>query len=678
MKLKLYFSILLLTLFISCDNEEVVPRTHPQFSVTMIQEVSSGGAKFRAKMKDYGTEEIIEHGFAYSETQNPRIESSDYVSEKGVPAETFTLTTNYGLVKGRKYFVTAFIRTSNGVVYSEPTEFTSQGSDGFVFEKLELKQPVYFGDTITIFGSKLTTNLQYFEARVNDSFAIVLGLTKESFKVVIPNDFKIERVDDQSVRLNIKVNVAGKELLISEEVRFVEPEFSSMPIQEVFYDGQVVIKGKFLTSEELDIRIRNSSGGEFPLFITDQGDQEIKFMARLNNFSHKGDVVVKVRGKEYLIPNLFAMKGSELKPNQKLRGYSQNLFQLEGFDFIPDNLENVLLTDSETIVATSGFSTNNLLVIDFNRTDLTRFVKVYVNNFGRKSSNFAEIEFIDGYLRWFRMPAEFDDFRFIGESGVSFNGFGYFFLERNVYKVYPKERKIEIVATAPAGVFFLAGGFSYAASNGRIYLGTLNNSATQNSFWEFNPSTNAFNQLADNPSKANKPKLVYATSTHLYFEGGYRRGPNGDIWDDGVFKYSFQSNTWTKMLRKYANEESLILYRAFNYKGSIYNIDQGTNSILPKMNRFNPITETWELYDNLGFYESITAANEYFIIGDWVYSLRNQGVSAFNMVSRSTKRWGNNSNFSSFRFNYSFQSGDKIYAVNNAHLVEFDPDYFDD
>ena len=96
------------------------------------------------------------------------------------------------------------------------------------------------------------------------------------------------------------------------------------------------------------------------------------------------------------------------------------------------------------------------------------------------------------------------------------------------------------------------------------------------------------------------------------------------------------------------------------------------------MNRFNPITETWELYDNLGFYESITAANEYFIIGDWVYSLRNSGVSAFNMVSRSTKRWGNSSNFSSFRFNYSFQSGDKMYAVNNVHLVEFDPDYFDD
>lgn len=106
---------------------------------------------------------------------------------------------------------------------------------------------------------------------------------------MIPNDFKIERVDDQNLRLNIKVNVAGKELSISDDVRFVESEFSSMPIQEVFYEGQVILKGKFLTSEELDVRIRNSSGGKFPLFITKQRDQEIKFIARLNNISYKGD-----------------------------------------------------------------------------------------------------------------------------------------------------------------------------------------------------------------------------------------------------------------------------------------------------------------------------------------------------------------------------------------------------
>lgn len=188
---------------------------------------------------------------------------------------------------------------------------------------------------------------------------------------MIPSGFKIERVDDRNVRLNIKVNVAGKELSISEDVRFVEPEFSSMPIQEVFYEGQVILKRKFLTSEELDIRIRNSTEGEFPLFITEQRDQEIKFIARLNNISYKGDVVAKVRGKEYLIPDLFTMNASELKPSQKLKGYSRNCFELEGFDFTPDNLENVLLTDSETIVAYSSFSTKNRLVVNFNRTNLT-------------------------------------------------------------------------------------------------------------------------------------------------------------------------------------------------------------------------------------------------------------------------------------------------------------------
>lgn len=78
----------------------------------------------------------------------------------------------------------------------------------------------------------------------------------------------------------------------------------------------------------------------------------------------------------------------------------------------------------------------------------------------------------------------------------------------------------------------------------------------------------------------------------VYFEGGYRRGLNGYIWDDVAFKYSFQFNTWIKIQKEFNNEKSLILYTTFNYQRSIYSIVQGTDSMFSRMNRFNLIAET--------------------------------------------------------------------------------------
>ena len=680
MRRQLLAFFLLIGLISSCDKDEVIPRTNPRFSVTMVQDISEGGAEFRAQMTDYGSDEILEYGFVYSEGENPKIGYGDFVSEQGRPNEFFTLKAKTGLIKGKMYFVAAYLKTNAGIIYSEPSSFLAQGSEGFVLNRIELKQPVYFGDTILVFGENLSSNPAYYDVTVNGIPALVSNLSNTGFKIKIPSWFETERVDDEHVMLSINLKVVGKTLELRESVKFKEPEFIPQPVQEVFYKEKVVVKGNYLLSDEVKVIMKNDTGGGWELPLVSFEENEVGFLAEINNYIYKnGSLFLRIRGKDYPMKDVFRMKGSELEPGQQIRGSSREYFVVKGSNFIEQYQANEFLTNISGVSSYSEYSSENEVVMYFNGEILTREMKIFANNFGQKSQNFAEIHFTDSYLNYLKMPSEFRDYRFIKESGVTVGGIGYFFLDRNVYRIDPKTRGVSIVAKAPESVFHLAGGFSYSASNGKVYLGAVSSSESQGSFWEFDPKTNSLKRLADIPSKAIKPKLVYATQTHLYYEGGYTQTAGGYTWDPGVFKYSFASNSWEKLNREFDNGEYLILFRTFRYNGGIYTILDNTESIYPVIRKFNESTENWEFVSDLGYYERVTTANELFVIGDWVYSFNYQSWSAFNMKTFESKIWERSYESSSFAMNYSFQLDGKIYAYDgNNYLLEIDPAYFID
>lgn len=679
MKAQFIVLILLTLLVFSCDEEEVVPRTNPRFSVTMVQDISEGGAEFRAQINDYGTDEILEYGFVYSEYNNPRIGYGDFVSGTGRPQDYFTLKTTHGLIKGRNYYVTAYLKTSNGIVYSEPSQFISQGSEGFVLDRIEYRQPLYYGDTLVVFGDNLSSNPAYYDVTVNGTSALVSGLSKNGFKVKIPTWMQMERVDEQRVLLDIHMTVAGKNLDFKEIVNFREPEFSVEPIQKVFYREEVTIKGRYLHSDVVKVKMKNTNGGGWEMPVTNFNENEISFLAEMGNYIFEnGSLVVSIRGKDYPMSDLFTMKGSELEPGQKFTGNSNSYFEVKGSHFIEDYQANEFLTNIPGVNAYSHYVSGDLVGLNFDGAILSRDLKIYANNYGQKSENFAEFHFTDGHLNFLKMPSEFLEYQFNEESGVTMDGNGYFFRKRNVYKIDPKTREMKVVAKAPESVFHLSGGFSYGAINGKIYLGAISSSSTQKSFWEFDPKTNQFKQLADIPSKAIKPKLVYATQTHLYYEGGYTYGSGGYTWDPGVYRYSFASNKWEKLAREFENDEYTVLFKTFRYKGDIYTVLDVTTSLYPELWKFNESTQNWEVIKQLGHYERVTTANELFVIGDWVYTFNNQTITAFHMQTFENKTWNVGYSLSSFSMNYSFQADGKIYGQDYNYLVEFDPEYFSD
>lgn len=670
-------AVFLVWVLASCSEDEVVPRTNPRFSVAFVQTVDASGVEFAANMYDFGSDEILEHGFVFGSAGPLTVETSEIVRSDGSPASEFRLKATYGMNVGDQMIVSAFIRTDSGVVYSEPFSFTSQGSEGFVFERYEVPEQVYFGDTIRVYAKSLPRSLNQYAVRMQGQSATISKVGEGYFEFLIPGHLTFEENGNVVDVFSTDLQIAGKSLHLEVPLKFRDAEFVVGEIQDVHYGEEVTISGKFLFSDRVEVRLRKevNSGWEVPL--VSYSDQEIVIAARFNNYIYDGDLFVKVRGKEYALPDIYRMKGSELLPNQTYSGLTNQYYEVKGEHFVAEYQSNSFETDIPGVTVNSEYAFSNESGINFGGIIVSRNLKVYANNYGQKSQNYAEFHFTDPNLRHMEIPDEFAAYRFVQESGVTVDGMGYFFLERNVYKLDPGTRKVEKVAVAPESIFNLAGGFSYYANNGKIYLGAISSSPSQNSFLEFDPRTNKLKQLANTPSLANKPKLVYSTEAHLYYEGGYKFAAGGYIWDPGVYKYTIATNKWEKLLREFDNDEYTQLFRTFRYDGQLYSILRNTGSIFPEIKRFNPTTETWEDFADLGHYGGITSANEIFVVGDWVYSFYPEEVSAYNMKTRATKIWQHGFSVSSFNWNYSFQANGKIYVTKDRFLYEFDPEYFD-
>jgi hypothetical protein len=76
-----------------------------------------------------GTKGIKDHGFVYSESQDPRLEKSDFISlgetsRKG----TYSAHVEMNIVQAKPYYVKAYavIKENNRVVYGQLVEFIGE------------------------------------------------------------------------------------------------------------------------------------------------------------------------------------------------------------------------------------------------------------------------------------------------------------------------------------------------------------------------------------------------------------------------------------------------------------------------------------------------------------------------------------------------------------------------
>ncbi|WP_339923160.1 IPT/TIG domain-containing protein [uncultured Cyclobacterium sp.] len=307
MKRHLIFIALLVSSLISaCEQVELSPRTNPRFSVTSIQKIDETGVEFVSNIYDFGTEEIIVYGFLYSLNIYPIMDNSEVISKQGRPEDQFSMKVEQSLIKGESYAVVAFIQTTTERVYSEPIGFVSQGAPGFTFERFEYKSPVFYGDTITVKGSRLSKLTEKYAVRFQNQDAKVINIEENSFQFIIPEFYEFNTSGNGPDYFDVTLQVLDKTIPMNVNIPFQDAEFEERDIQLINYGGSVELTGNYLKDNNL--KIATSTAILESIYSTNvtieyAGNDKIVFKPKTSYSETPQYLTLEIRGKIYSLGN---------------------------------------------------------------------------------------------------------------------------------------------------------------------------------------------------------------------------------------------------------------------------------------------------------------------------------------------------------------------------------------
>ena len=182
-------SIISFIIFSTCSKDEVTPREYPRVKTLEVNEIISTGARFNAEIL-YTNKEIIEYGFVWANYENPTIDHSDKkVTAENIGAEHFSAKISTTLREGETYYVRAYAKNNNYLVYGKVVSFTNLGSKApELIDFLPKEGEV--GDTIHIVGQNFSYLYDKNVVRFNEIKAEILDidLSDSTINVVVPKE----------------------------------------------------------------------------------------------------------------------------------------------------------------------------------------------------------------------------------------------------------------------------------------------------------------------------------------------------------------------------------------------------------------------------------------------------------------------------------------------------------
>lgn len=674
-----FFGLLGLILF-SCGQEEVAPRTNPRFSVVMVQEVDENGAEFAANIYDYGSEEILEYGFVYGKTSQPTLVNSESVRETGVPSSEFKLKAIHSMRVNETITVSAFIRTSQGVVYSEPRSFTSRGSIGFFIEDIVVAPEVYYGDTIRVFARNLSKSLLQYKARIQGRPAIVGKVTDTYFDVLIPRGLTFSEGFGPAHPFELELDVAGKVVKVEKALTFKKAVFSLEGPQELLYIQDLRVKGQYLFDENLRVRYKDKSGVQWGLKVKEIG--ELETLIQLNaNFTESSPVLeVIIRGEVYKLSDLLKLKETKINPGQRhtFRSFGGS-FILKGENFNPYSPNfNQLVFEKDIFDFQITSVTPNQIEVNFNYkygTSAVRETPVLITNAGYTPKENLILEWASPGI-----PVIFTEPKYhqMGRT-VSLNEKGYYLGPEGIFEINIFAKTFRKLADVPVPGQDPTKFFAYPAE-GKIYFGTFYGQEfiSEKKFYSFNPANNLVTTLPNIPSSDTHFQSIVYHQGALYYQGDEvdrNTGADGNI---RRYKFTISKGTWEKLPDLYQPNGLNDTYPTFEWNGQTYSasITQPSNfTIGSALYRFDTNSFAWVKVQDLNGMFANFQVNQLHRLGNKVYT-KSQfqfvelDLDTFQVKNPSYLSGGDSPPA------YGFVASGKLYYMVGDRISEFDPKYF--
>jgi hypothetical protein len=686
------FLFLLLIISFSCETDTIEPRKNPRFSVAFIQSLDASGAQFAANVIEFGNEEILEYGFVYSKSFQPRVENSEKVKREGKPSSQFEISANHSMELGGKYYVAAFMRTPSGYVYSAPVEFESKGSSGFIYQSIQIPDPLYFRDTITVFATDLSRIFGNFAVQVETESAQVVEVGEGFFKFLLPDMiFFTDQIVTEKT-MNFFLTVSGKTLQVSAPFNFRKPEFRVIPNQKVNFGDPVFIEGDYMESTGFfQVNYIDSDQLKIPLTGTFNSKIKLGFNPSADFKTSKPKIELVIRGEPYIIENSFEINSKDFIPGQDFTVSTSDLVLAKVLNKNINNIyfNRIVTEDWESpleISEEASTSSDELGFVLRLWDGVKRENQLFLDDFGKLSKNFITVKLTNPILPKARVSNQFLNSAIEnGGRAVSVEDKGYFFAGKEVYRFVPGSQSLTFVSRSQSqNVFSLSNQFAVLALNGKIYTGADNlvREGSQVDFFEFDPVTERISSLPKIPTRATSPLSVYATDKYLYYDGGF-------IFTEGIggkpsnerWRFEFSSQTWEKLEdNSFEMGTNMRRYVPFRYKGKLmmmgYNGELDPNTILFE---FNESSQRWEKRNVLGLSGNATS-NEIFVFEEKAYAIFGTGLWSIDLSTYQATLFDFIDGFSMnqyFKPLLSVGIDNKIYVFNGVNFIsEFDPEYF--
>ena len=108
----------------TCQKEPVATRAYPRLTTLEVSGISSTGAKFSAEIISGDPSEIIEYGFAWSDSSpDPSVDTDANIDIKGSIVGNSFNNSVQTLTNDKVYNLRSFIKTSNLLIYGRVVSF---------------------------------------------------------------------------------------------------------------------------------------------------------------------------------------------------------------------------------------------------------------------------------------------------------------------------------------------------------------------------------------------------------------------------------------------------------------------------------------------------------------------------------------------------------------------------
>jgi len=233
---------------LSCTKEKETERSYPRVLTGTVTNINTDGATFNGTFLQAGKTEVIDHGFVFSLSFSLITQSIERISlGASMGSGSFTATANFGLVKGKTYYVSAYARNKDQIFYAEPVNFVSMGGASPEIHTIVPGEGLR-GDSVIIKGRYFSQVPRNNIVKFGDREVAVLTASDTELSVRVPATNGKEHVD-------VFVTSAGQTAQKISGFRYLKPEITGLSTDKGVVGDTIVIYGKKFWYSKNDVSV---------------------------------------------------------------------------------------------------------------------------------------------------------------------------------------------------------------------------------------------------------------------------------------------------------------------------------------------------------------------------------------------------------------------------------------